>query len=126
MSGPLANLDYPLLALFTVGAFVAVSAVVLISAHIKVRRGSRLGVLRLLSLAGAAAAALLLIVALSLASGGLPLTVVIIAAGLAVLWAPWLADLLPERLRDSKGGLALSIVVCAVTAALLHPSLFAI
>lgn len=128
MTGPLAELDLALLTLFTAGAFIAVSATVLVCAHLPVRADGvpHLGLTRLLGLLVAAAAALLLSAALFVAAGGLPIALAIIVVGLATLWAPWLADLLPRGVRDSTVGLVISAALCVMTVALLNPSFLAL
>lgn len=118
MTGPLANLEFTALAAFTLGAFVAMSAVVFVSGHFP-RHGAQEtagGALGGVLVYGALAALLCLVAILAVVAVEIPLAVAIVAAGLAVLGAPFLVDPLPNRVRESRLGLIAAFVLCAGTA----------
>lgn len=116
MTGPLANLDLMTLASFTAGAFVAVSAIVFVGGHFPRHRAPSMpggpvvgGVLAYCALA----ALLCLLAILAVVAVELPLAVAVVAAGLAVLGAPFLVDPLPSRIRESRLGLIAAFGLCA-------------
>ncbi|MCQ0986080.1 hypothetical protein [Jiella marina] len=119
MTGPLADLDLATLVAFTGGAFVAVSAVVFVSGHFPRHRAPATAGGPLLGsvLAYCALAALLSLLAiLAVVAVELPLAVAVVAAGLAVLGAPFLVDPLPNTIRESRLGLIAAFGLCAATA----------
>ena len=67
----------------------------------------------------AASVALVLVAALWLAAVRLPWPPAVIAAGLAVLFGPLLFQAVPQRLRDSRVGAGLAVVLNLALAALL-------
>jgi len=116
MTGPLTFLNFAAVAMFTAGAFIAMSAVVLVSGHFprsqaKNPTGGFLGSL----LAYASLASLVCLIAVLVFAGlKLPLAVAIVAAGLAILAAPFIVEPIPAHIRESRGGLVAAVVLCAV------------
>jgi len=116
MPGPLANLDYHVLAGFLAGALVAVWSTVMVSGFLPRAAGpvAARGLIGGILVYASAAAVCVLLAALILAGRLLPWTVGVIAAGVAVLGAPFLVQLLPKWFRSSRTGLLAVLALCAV------------
>lgn len=116
MPGPLADLDYHVLAGFLAGALVAVWSTVMVSGFLPRAAGPAVarGLLGGILVYASAAAICVLLAALILAAPLLPWTVGVIAAGVAVLGAPFLVQLLPKWFRSSRTGLLAVLALCAV------------
>jgi len=116
MPGPLTNLDYHVLAGFLAGALVAVWSTVMVSGFLPRAAGpaAARGLIGGILVYASAAAVCVLLAALILAGRLLPWTVGVIAAGAAVLGAPFLVQLLPKWFRSSRTGLLAVLALCAV------------
>ena len=116
MPGPLADLDYHVLAGFLAGALVAVWSNVMVSGFLPLAAGpaAARGLIGGMLVYASAAAICVLLAALFLAAPLLPWTVGVIAAGVAVLGAPFLVQLLPRWFRSSRTGLLAVLALCAV------------
>ena len=116
MSGLLADLDYHVLAGFLAGVIVAVWSTVVVSGFFpravgpKAARGAIGGIF----VYAPTLAISILLTVLVLTVPRLPWTVSVIAAGLAVLGAPFLARPLPRWFRRSRSGLLTVLALCAV------------
>lgn len=115
MTGPLADLDYSLSALFAVGAVLVVIATVIISAFLPRREGPSAGKggVGALLVWGALLSTLALVVALSMTARFLPITVVVVLAGFAVLGAPFLVEPIPRAFRETRSALTLLMIAVA-------------
>ena len=119
MSGPLADVDIAILLAFGGGALVAVWSAVIVAGFLPRRAGPRAGsgAVGALMIYGSAAMVLAVVCLLALTAPLLPAAVAVIAAGLAVLAGPFLAEPIPRHLRESR--LALGLVAVLSLAALL-------
>lgn len=125
MAGPLAEVDLAILLTFLGGSVVAVWSIVVIAAFLPLRLGPMAGSGRtgtVLIFAAVAGIAVLLI-ALVQTVALLPAAVAVIAAGAAVLGAPFLVDPLPERFRNSRFAPA-AVVILSLAALTLLPAPF--
>jgi hypothetical protein len=119
---PLASLDVAALAAFTAAALAAACGVVFLSGFLplgaqpEARRDAATAALLAL---GAALTTFLAAAAVATAAARLPLSVAVVAGGLALLAAPFLVQPLPERLRDSKAGLSAFSLAAAAAAVFL-------
>lgn len=116
--GPLAGLDFALVAVVTLAAFVATGGAVLVSGFLPRADGplAARGVAGALLVWAAAGMVAMLVVVLVSAALTLPWAVALVAAGLAFLAAPFAIQPLPERLRESRAGL---VAVLGLSAAML-------
>lgn len=116
--GPLAGLDFALVAVVTVAAFVATGGAVLVSGFLPRADGplAARGVAGALLVWAAAGMVAVLVVVLVSAALMLPWAVALVAAGLAFLAAPFAIQPLPERLRESRASL---VAVLGLSAAML-------
>ncbi len=120
-TGPLADIDYQVLAGFQGGAVIAVWSTVMISGFFPRAAGPAVGrgpvgsVLVFLS----ALAMFVLVAVLVIAAPRLPWAVSTIAVGLAVLGAPFLAQPLPGWFRNSRSGLLAVLASCAAASYML-------
>ena len=121
MPGPLADLDYHVLAGFLAGALVAVWSTVMVSGFLPRAAGPAVarGLIGAILVYASVAAIGVLLAALLLAAPLLPWTVGVIAAGVAVLGAPFLVQLLPKWFRSSRTGLLAVLALCAVASSTL-------
>ncbi|MBY8975926.1 hypothetical protein KHP62_08925 [Rhodobacteraceae bacterium NNCM2] len=103
----MADLDIPMFLTFTGGAFIAVWSGVVVSAFLPRRMAPAAGegVVGAALIYGAAILVLAVVLALAMAAPLLPTAVVVIGAGLAILGAPFLAEPIPQKLRESRGAL---------------------
>lgn len=116
--GPLTGLDFALVAVVTVAAFVATGGAVLVSGFLPRADGplAARGVAGALLVWAAAGMVAVLVVVLVSAALMLPWAVALVAAGLAFLAAPFAIQPLPERLRESRASL---VAVLGLSAAML-------
>ncbi len=116
MSGPLAHLDYHLLTVFTLSAVVTIWSVVVVSGFLpldvapSLSRGKTGAALVGLSTVAIAVVAASLFYLATLQ----PWAVSIIAAGIAILAAPFLVEILPRGFRESKAALGTVLALCAL------------
>ena len=121
MSGPLASVDYSLLAAFLAGAGVVVWSTVVVTGFFPRKAGPAAadGLFGAFILCMSTLAIAALIAALVVTASALPWAVCVIAAGLATLGAPFLVQPLPERFRNSLPGLMAVLLSCATSLLLL-------
>ena len=120
--GPLAGLDYALLAVFGVAAFLASAGAVLVSGFLPRDEGPRAarGPLGAILVYGTLVAVVLLALVVLATALALPWAVAVVIGGLAFLAAPFAVDPLPERARESRVSL-LTVIATSATAAALLP-----
>ena len=120
MTGPLAEVDLAILLPFACGSLIAVCSTVIIAGHLPLRMGFGFGGIWQAGTAlGAIGATAVLVIVLCLSAPLLPTAVAVIAAGIAILAGPLLAQLIPLRLRDTQIGPIAAIVVSLATMFLL-------
>lgn len=125
MAGPLAEVDLPILLAFLGGSGVVVWSTVVIAAFLPLRLGPMAGTgLAGMTLIFAAVAGIaVLLIALVQTLALLPTAVSVIAAGAAVLGAPFLVDPLPEQFRNSRFA-PVAVVVLSLAVLTLLPAPF--
>lgn len=125
MSGPLAVIDYQVLAGFFLGACVVVWSIVMVTGFFPRTAGpvAARGLLGDVLLGTSIVAILALLAALAVTILTLPWAVSVIAAGLAILGAPFLVQLLPTWFRNSRLGLFAVLVSCAAVLFILSASI---
>ncbi len=121
MAGPLAEVDYPVLVGFAAGAGIAAGSGVVVSGFLPKAAGPTAAHGRLggALLCGSVLAVGGLVLVLARTASVLPWAPAVVAAGLAVLGGPLLAETLPLRFRNSRFGLFAALVSCAMAAAAL-------
>ena len=125
MSGPLATTDYHVLTGFFLGACVVVWSIVMVTGFFPRTAGpvAARGLLGNILLNTSILAILALLAALAVTTLALPWAVSVIAAGLAILGAPFLVQLLPTWFRNSRLGLLAVLVSCAAVLFILSASI---
>lgn len=116
MAGPLAEVDLPILLAFLGGSVVVVWSTVVIAAFLPLRLGpmAGTGLAGMMLIFAAVAGIAVLLIALAKTVALLPTAVSVIAAGAAVLGAPFLVDPLPEQFRNSRFAPAAAVVLSLV------------
>lgn len=124
MSGPLAIIDYQVLAGFFLGACVVVWSIVMVTGFFPrtVGPAAARGLLGGVLLNTSILAILALLATLAVMTLALPWAVSVIAAGLAILGAPFLVQFLPSWFRNSRLGLLAVLVSCAAVVFILSDS----
>lgn len=124
--GPLHGLDAALVAVVALATFVATAGAVLVSGFLPRTSGPAAGRGALGAVLVYIATAMLvaLAVAAIAAATRLPWAVALVAAGLAFLAAPFAIQPLPERLRESRAGLAAVVALSAAMLVLLPAPAF--
>ena len=116
MAGPLAEVDLPILLAFLGGSVVVVWSTVVIAAFLPLRLGpmAGTGLAGMMLILAAVAGIAVLLIALVQTVALLPAAIAVIAAGAAVLGAPFLVDPLPEQFRNSRFAPAAVVVLSLV------------
>ncbi|MDE0210065.1 MAG: hypothetical protein OXJ64_09295 [Boseongicola sp.] len=125
MSGPLAIVDYQVLTGFFLGACVVVWSIVMVTGFFPRTAGpvAARGLLSAILLNASILAILALLATLAVTTLALPWAVSVIAAGLAILGAPFLVQFLPTWFRNSRLGLLAVLVSCAAVLFILSDSI---